>query len=624
MKTAYAVALSSLVTAGAGTLTYVASDDASISLGVSTGIAIVSFGLTLFSTLTQPRVQSEEDARAAQGKILQGGIENQRVTRGDGAFTRETMRDLGQRLPEETAKAVVDEWERRGYYLATRKTKTIADRLPEETARAVVDEWERRGHHSATLKAETIISLARRLPDGGGDLDALVKGLIRALDAAEDLVERGQRSSNLDKFADDVFRVIAERIEADDFDGAADTANAGFEDWKKREAERAEASRQTGLSLLEATIEAETARSNAAGIARAECRRLALMEGHVSFQALRSKQHKYYANGQEQGVRLDLETSVELARIAIDLASDADERGAALNDLGISLVTLGERGDDDALHDAIAVYRNALKEYTRARAPLDWAMTQNNLGNALAILGERGDDDALHDAITTYRNALKEYTRARAPLDWAMTQNNLGTALQTLGERGDDAALHDAIAAYRNALKERTRERIPLKWAMTQNNLGNALATLGERGDDNALHDAITAYREALKEYTSERIPLEWAATQNNLGNALLSLGARGDDAALHDAIAAYRDALQERTRERVPLDWAMTQNNLGEALRILGERGDDDALERAREACKLALEEWTIDRTPHNHQIASRNLASAEALLKERRNDAD
>jgi hypothetical protein len=30
----------------------------------------------------------------------------------------------------------------------------------------------------------------------------------------------------------------------------------------------------------------------------------------------------------------------------------------------------------------IAVYRAALKEYTRERVPLDWAMTQVNLGNA--------------------------------------------------------------------------------------------------------------------------------------------------------------------------------------------------------------------------------------------------
>ena len=63
-------------------------------------------------------------------------------------------------------------------------------------------------------------------------------------------------------------------------------------------------------------------------------------------------------------------------------------------------------------------------------------MTQNNLGNALRTLGERESGTALlEEAVSAYRDALKEWTRERVPLDWATTQNNLGTALATLGER---------------------------------------------------------------------------------------------------------------------------------------------------------------------------------------------
>ena len=95
-----------------------------------------------------------------------------------------------------------------------------------------------------------------------------------------------------------------------------------------------------------------------------------------------------------------------------------------------------------------------------------------------ATLGERESGTArLEEAVAAYRAALKEWTRERVPLDWAMTQNNLGTALQALGERESGTArLEEAVAAYRDALKERTRERVPLDWAMTQNNLGNALS----------------------------------------------------------------------------------------------------------------------------------------------------
>ena len=84
--------------------------------------------------------------------------------------------------------------------------------------------------------------------------------------------------------------------------------------------------------------------------------------------------------------------------------------------------------------------------------------------------------------MTAYTEALKEYTRERVPLGWAMTQNNLGTALATLGNRESRTErLEQAVTAYTEALKERTRERVPLDWAMTQNNLGTALAALGER-----------------------------------------------------------------------------------------------------------------------------------------------
>ena len=74
-------------------------------------------------------------------------------------------------------------------------------------------------------------------------------------------------------------------------------------------------------------------------------------------------------------------------------------------------------------------------------------------------------------------------TRARVPLDWAVTQSNLGATLAALGERDDGTArLEQAVAAYTEALKERTRARVPLGWAETQNNLDRAIQILRERG----------------------------------------------------------------------------------------------------------------------------------------------
>jgi exonuclease VII small subunit len=79
------------------------------------------------------------------------------------------------------------------------------------------------------------------------------------------------------------------------------------------------------------------------------------------------------------------------------------------------------------------------------------------------MLGERERGTArLEEAVAAYRAALEERTRARIPLDWAATQNNLGNALRALGKRESGTArLEEAVAAYyRAALGELTHERL--------------------------------------------------------------------------------------------------------------------------------------------------------------------
>jgi len=295
------------------------------------------------------------------------------------------------------------------------------------------------------------------------------------------------------------------------------------------------------------------------------------------------------------------------------------------NKLGNALSVLGERESGTwRLEEAVEAYRDALKERTHERVPLDWATTQNNLGTALRALGERESGTwRLEEAVEAYRDALKELTHERVPLDWAMTQNNLGTALSVLGEREiGTRRLEEAVEAYRDALKELTHERVPLEWAMTQNNLGNALRALGEREiGTGRLEEAVEAYRDALKEYTRERVPLDWATTQNNLGNALRALGERESGTGrLEEAVEAYRDALKEYTRERVPLQWATTQNNLGNALRALGERESGTGrLEEAVAACRDALKELTHERVPLDWAKTQNNLGNALSVLGER-----
>ena len=480
----------------------------------------------------------------------------------------------------------------------------------------------------AGLGIATVRTLAKRIkPTQQLDDVQAVAEVSHVVDVAMSLVAQGAQPSG-DALIDETLRRVAERTKVDDAAGATRAAEAGFAQWEKEESARRTSALARGVKLLEVALQTDVLRFDADAVAQRVEKIVSLeheSDPQARFDALRQRGDQFYVEGRDKGVNFSLQAAIAVARREVALAQGPDERGTALNDLGVALSILGEReSGTDKLDEAVAAYREALKEYTRARVPLDWAMTQMNLGNAFVRLGEReSGTDKLNEAVAAYREALKEYTRARVPLHWAMTQMNLGVALVRLGEResGTDK-LDEAVVAYREALKERTRARVPLDWAMTQMNLGNALVRLGEResGTDK-LDEAVAAYREALKEYTRARVPLDWAMTQMNLGNALVRLGEResGTD-KLDEAVAAYREALKEYTRARVPLDWALTQMNLGTALVSLGEReSGTDKLNEAVAAYREALKEYTRARVPLEWALTQMNLGNALVRLGER-----
>jgi hypothetical protein len=72
-----------------------------------------------------------------------------------------------------------------------------------------------------------------------------------------------------------------------------------------------------------------------------------------------------------------------------------------------ALRTLGDRESGTArLEEAVAAFRAALEETTRARVPLDWARSTGNQGLALRVLAERRGD------LATAEQALAQITAA--------------------------------------------------------------------------------------------------------------------------------------------------------------------------------------------------------------------
>ena len=182
---------------------------------------------------------------------------------------------------------------------------------------------------------------------------------------------------------------------------------------------------------------------------------------------MRSQQDEFYVKGRDKGLNADLVVSIEIARLIVDRARNSDERGAAANDLAISLSTLGERESGTArLEEAVEAYRSALEERTRERVPLDWAGTQMNLGNALRTLGERESGTArLEEAVEAYRAALEEYARERVPLQWAASFGNQGVALMRIADRTNDGPLAETAAQQIEAAYDTTRSGGQEPWA---------------------------------------------------------------------------------------------------------------------------------------------------------------
>ena len=85
---------------------------------------------------------------------------------------------------------------------------------------------------------------------------------------------------------------------------------------------------------------------------------------------------------------------------------------------------------------------------------LQWAGTQHDLGTVLLALGKRESGTArLEEAVAAFREALKERTREGWSLQWAGAQNGLADALSEQGARTrDKSLLRDALAAVEGAL----------------------------------------------------------------------------------------------------------------------------------------------------------------------------
>ncbi len=514
-------------------------------------------------------------------------------------------------IKEDTA-ALLDGQKKAGEEIAVLHTKidSLSGEKRDETQRLIEETSEQAV--MLGVQEKLLVRLAERYAEGNpAGFDGALAGLERALEVAAE--ERDRLPGNVSHAVE----AVMARVEELNGEGEIDAAEEALWD----ELERAEAAQ---LRLIDKGLVQVVLTRNVDRAVALELKKLALDGG--GFEALRTVRRVWHERGRDKGLQFDLEVSIGLAETSVQRATDPDQRGDALNDLGKALATLGERERGaERLMQAVVAFENALKEMTRDRVLLARARVQNNLGTALATLGVReSGTERLLQAVVAFENALTGMARDWVPLDWAATQNNLANALQNLGERESGTGrLQQAVVAYENALLEWTRDLVPLQWAMTQNNLGAALKTLGTRNNSTErLRQAVHANENALMEWTRDRVPLDWAMAQNNLGNAQACLGERESGTeTLRQAVVAYENALLEWPRDQVPLQWATAQSNLSVLELAFFDKAPDparlDAALTHAEAAREVFEEAGAD---HYVQRTDRVLARIERRRDELR----
>ena len=245
--------------------------------------------------------------------------------------------------------------------------------LSKEDIEQVVDELVRQGvvkrAEDAGIETSVVASLAARLkPTQKLDFAQAVVEVSHAVDIAISVANEGSSGSS-DQLVDEVLKRIADKTKANDPSGATREAEDGFARWEKQEAERRANATAAGVTLLEAALKTDLLRFDAAAAAGRVEKVSSLQHGDnpkALFDAVRARQHQFDAEGSDKGINFPLQVAIAIARREAALAQDADQRGVALNDLGVSLAELGEReSGTEKLGEAVASDRAALEERKR-------------------------------------------------------------------------------------------------------------------------------------------------------------------------------------------------------------------------------------------------------------------
>jgi hypothetical protein len=202
------------------------------------------------------------------------------------------------------------------------------------------------------------------------DFEGMKQAVRNAIDIYKREIAGGQTQTKIDVIVDEALaraRSFVDRGQS----GLARAALRRAAESMRREAEEGRERYIAGVTAIY-THERDIALAAYDGEAAAEAIILlteAIYEAKTEMiaRSLNSEAATLYEYGRDRGSNVHLIASIILRRKLLDAASSSDERGAAQNNLANALSRLGERESGTArLEEAVAVYRDALKERTRS------------------------------------------------------------------------------------------------------------------------------------------------------------------------------------------------------------------------------------------------------------------
>ncbi len=265
--------------------------------------------------------------------------------------------------------------------------------------------------------------------------------------------------------------------------------------------------------------------------------------------------------------------AAQLAEAAERCPADTNPLLAARLHTSLGDLIQAHAHDAASLQRALACYERAATLFARHGTPEDLAAVQMNQGSAWQGMG--GDlRGTLLKAINYYHQALRVFTLAAHPGEYALIHNNLAAAYQRLPMGGEQDVMRQALAvqSMQEALKVYTLEEFPREYAMVQNNLGNAYQYMpsGDRVDK--LDRAIEAYHEALRVRSRSRAPVEYAVTMSNLANAYANVPAEERQQMLGLAERCYGEAHEIFSEHQLADHAATVEQALAQVRRDLGQ----------------------------------------------------